>query len=281
MNKIRVLRLLSGAVLAVLGVAVHAEDASVVPFTLSWNLGVVSEYVSRGFRMNWGQPAVQGSVDFVHRSGFYASLWGSQVSERYYANGTVEVDLLTGYRGSFNDQVSYDIGLGAYFYPGADFSRFKPDYNASGRYDTLEATFGVTWRWLNLKYSHALSNYYGYDDENVPLIVWNSGVLGGVRPGKDTRGAGYFEANANFDLGQGVGLALHAAHQHVPNSHQLDYQDYRAGVSKAFSQGWSATVSASTTKGADLYGDFLAADGSGRSRDIGGLIWVIGVNKAF
>lgn len=275
MNLIKVLSVL----LLLLVGSVQAEEATPA-YTLSGNMSMVSEYMSRGMHMNWDNPALQASLDFVHSSGWYASLWGSQVDDKYYANGSVELDVLAGYRASINNKLSYDIGIGAYFYPGANWRHVKPSPWPSGRYDTVEAVFGITYDWLNIKYSHTLTDYYGYDSRTVPLMVYNSGVLGGVKSGHGTRGSGYLEANANFDVGYGLSLGLHAAHQYVTNSRALDYSDYRVGISKSLPRGWSASLNYTATNGAEIYDDFLSATGNGRTMDIGGSAWVFGINKS-
>jgi uncharacterized protein (TIGR02001 family) len=251
-----------------------------VPYTLSGTVSLVSEYMSRGMHMNWRMPALQGSIDFVHNSGWYASLWGSQINDNYYANGVVEVDVLAGFRGSLDKHWGYDLGVGAYFYPGADWGYVKPSPWPSGRYDTVEATFGISYDWFSIKYSHSLTDYYGYDDRTVPLIVYNSGVLGGVKPSQGTRGSGYLEANANVDIGQGFILGLHVARQHVTNSIRLDYSDYRAGITKSLPQGWSASLNYTTTQDAEIYVNFLSAKNNGRTMDVGSAAWVFGINKS-
>jgi uncharacterized protein (TIGR02001 family) len=247
-----------------------SADEATPPYTLTGTASLVSEYISRGMHMNWGNPALQGSIDFFHSSGWYATLWASQVDDKYYANGSTEVDVLAGFRGAFDKHWGYDIGLGAYFYPGANWGRLKPSPWPDGRYDTVEATFAISYDWLSLKYSHTLTDYYGYDDRTVPLMVYNSGVLGGVKSGHDTKGSGYLEANANYDLGNGYLLGLHAAYQHVTHRNRLDYSDYRAGITKSLPKGWSAALNYTTTHNADIYDNFLSATNNGQTMDIGG-----------
>lgn len=255
------------------------------PYTWSINVGVVSEYMSRGMHMNWNNPALQASVDFAHSAGWYASVWASQVNDHYYANGTVEVDLLAGKRGQWTRHWGYDFGIGAYFYPGANWSKVKltptSTYYPAGRYDTVEAVMGISYDWLSVRYSHTLTDYYGYDSRTLPTGLYNSGVVGGVKDGRGTRGSGYLEANANIDVGYGLTLGLHAARQHVTNSRRLDYNDYRVGVSKSLPKGWSASLNYYTTTDGEIYNDFLSAHGTGKTMDIDGSTWVLGINKAF
>lgn len=250
-------------------------------YTVLSNIGLASEYISRGLQLNWGHPSIQGGIDITHRSGWYVAAWASQLTENYYANGTVELDMYAGHRGKIGE-LNYDAGLGAYYYPGADYKDAIPKgAYPSKRYDTVEAILGLSYDWLNLKYSLCLTDYYGYDDRTVPLSVWNSGVLGGVRPGHGTKGSGYLEANANIDLGNAYVLGLHAARQFVTNSENLSYNDYKLSITKGLPHGWSASLALVAAQGADLYENFLSIAGNGKTMDIGGTNWLIGVNKAF
>jgi uncharacterized protein (TIGR02001 family) len=271
-----------GAALALFALALPAAAEDAPEFTVASNVGVVSDYVSRGLQLNWGNPALQGGVDVMHRSGWYVAAWGSQVTDNFYAGGALELDLYAGHRGSIGDALTYDAGLAAYFYPGANYRKAAPvGAYPDKRYDTTEAVFGITWRWLNLKYSHCLTDYYGYDDRTVPLSVWNSGVFGGVDAGKGTRGSGYLEANANLDLGNTYTLGLHAGHQSVANSSKLSYSDYKLGMTKAFADGWTASLAVTATQGAELYRNFLSVAGNGKTANVDGVHWLLGVNKAF
>ena len=65
-----------------------AQTAAAAPkeepeFTLSGNLTIASDYRFRGFTQTDYQPAIQGGVDFAHKSGFYLGNWNSNVSSRH------------------------------------------------------------------------------------------------------------------------------------------------------------------------------------------------------
>src|SRR4030067_2039524 len=75
MKKSNLLNSLILATLAVPGVAM----AAVAPAVTS-NIGLVSNYLYRGISQTGGKPALQGGFDYAHASGFYAGLWGSNVS---------------------------------------------------------------------------------------------------------------------------------------------------------------------------------------------------------
>ena len=69
-------------------------------WTLSSNVSVVSNYYARGISQSWNMPAIQGGVDVLHSSGFYAGAFGSSISERTYVGASTEFDLYGGYNGT-------------------------------------------------------------------------------------------------------------------------------------------------------------------------------------
>lgn len=71
--------------------------ASVPTSTVTGNFSLVSDYRFRGISQSWGQPAVQGGIDYTHASGFYPGNWNSSVSSNNYNNGaSLQVDLYGG-----------------------------------------------------------------------------------------------------------------------------------------------------------------------------------------
>ena len=191
-------------------------DEAANPITA--NVALTSNYVFRGISQTFDDPAIQGGFDFAHASGFYLGTWASNVTSASYNNASMEWDVYGGYSGKINDDFSYNVGLLQYFYPGGE--------SASGEdYDTLEAFVGATFKFLNVKYSHTLTDYFGVNGNNPPT---------GASANGDSDGSGYLEANANFELAQGFVLGLHVGHQEVENYGTLDYTDYKVGISKEF-----------------------------------------------
>lgn len=83
---------------------------------LSANVGLVSDYSFRGISQSDEGPAIQGGFDIVHNSGLYAGIWASSVD---FGDADIETDFYAGYSSAIGD-VSYDLGLIYYAYPGAD-----------------------------------------------------------------------------------------------------------------------------------------------------------------
>ena len=65
-------------------------------------MGVVTDYRYRGISQSRLKPALQGGVDFAHKSGFYLGTWASTIKWIKDAGGDapVELDLYGGYKGT-------------------------------------------------------------------------------------------------------------------------------------------------------------------------------------
>ncbi|MEO7634488.1 MAG: TorF family putative porin [Sphingomicrobium sp.] len=99
-------------------VAKPAEDAEepTKPFTFELGLAGVSDYRFRGISLSDKDPAFQPSFTVSHQSGFYASVWGSNVAEN--DGDDIEVDLIGGFATTVND-FDLDVNATYYVYPGA------------------------------------------------------------------------------------------------------------------------------------------------------------------
>ena len=58
--------------------------------TLAWNIGAVSDYRVRGIAQTSFKPALQGGVDFTHKSGFYVGSFASNVRWLKDLNGATK-----------------------------------------------------------------------------------------------------------------------------------------------------------------------------------------------
>jgi uncharacterized protein (TIGR02001 family) len=93
------------------------------PHSFSYNIGLYSQYIFRGLTQTGEEPALQGGVDYSHSSGFYAGVWGSNISwledGDYYDNSSLEVDIYGGFASEIGDTgIGYDVGVLQYLYPG-------------------------------------------------------------------------------------------------------------------------------------------------------------------
>lgn len=202
--------------------AAGAEEAVTSPW--SGSLTLATQYVARGIRQTWGQPAVQGGIHYAHPDGFFGGLWASNVSGKFIEGGNIETDVYAGYSKKIGD-ITYTGGLFAYLYPGAKMSAFNV------RYDYIEAMLGFSYEWLSVKYYTTVSkDYFGFN-----------GTTLGVGDGKRTRGSGYLDITGDFDLGDGYALQLHYGHQRVRHYSNFNWQDAKVALSKNFNGGWNLT----------------------------------------
>ncbi len=150
--------------LLIVGV-VHAPDAraqstEASPFTA--NVALTSDYRYRGISQNNGKPAVQGGFDFASGP-FYIGTWGSNVSWLSDGGGgsvssSVELDLYGGYKGAIGS-IEYDVGGLFYYYPGT----YPDGFNSP---DTFEIYGKVSTQGISFKYSHALTDIFGFSDSD-------------------------------------------------------------------------------------------------------------------
>jgi uncharacterized protein (TIGR02001 family) len=219
MRKLTKMLLLAGVVSApslMVSTSVMAEEAAAAsPVTA--NVTLASEYVYRGISQTREKLALQGGFDYAHSSGLYVGVWGSNISWLedlgVGASSSLELDIYGGYKGKVSDDFSYDVGYLRYEYPGSYPAGFVSP-------NTDELYVAGTYKMFTLKYSHSISNLFGY---------------------ADSKGSSYIDASANFDLGSGFGLGLHAGHQKIKNWSDFSYTDYKISLTKDFGGGLSVT----------------------------------------
>ena len=178
----------------------------------SANVGVASEYRYRGMTQSRFEPALQGGVDYTYNPwGVYVGTWASTikwVKDGGGGNKDVEVDLYAGKTGDIGGGFSYDVGGLYYWYP---------DNNLSDSANTFEVYGQLGYGPFYAKYSYALTELFGW---------------------KDSEGSQYIDLGASFDIGNGYALNAHYGVNLIEtgpgDTTDLDYNDYKLGVSKAF-----------------------------------------------
>ncbi len=239
---------------ALSGGALAQEATS--PHSVVGNLGFVSNYVFRGMTYTQNRPALQGGFDYAHASGLYAGVWGTNVSNEAIHDASLEIDFYGGYAGAVGDW-SYDVGLLQFYYPE------RPKLPGTReKYDTLEAYASVGWQMLTLKYSHTLTDFFGF----------NSDSMGAGRG--DSKGSGYLELNAKVPVGADFTLGLHVGRQRVHNYGDFDYTDWRVALSKAFGAGWTVAIAYTDTNADD---DLWVAD----DEKLGEGHWIASLTRSF
>jgi len=218
-----------------------AEEAAPAPEnTLTGNIGFVSNYIFRGISQSQNHPAIQGGFDYAHTSGFYVGTWASNVGwvtrddVKYKDNNSLEMDFYGGYKGAFADDFTYDVGAIKYYYPGTGTGNVTPD--------STEVYAAIGWKFITLKYNHTVSKY----------LFANYGPNG-----ESTRGSGYLDLSAAYDLGEGWGVNAHVGHQKIKNASDYSYTDWKLGVTKDI--GYGVVGLSYTDTNAKTCGDDVAA----------------------
>ena len=172
-------------------------------YTLGYNIAGVTDYRYRGISQTRLNPTLQGGIDFTSKLGFYVGAWASGVKFIRDAggDGSVELDLYGGYKGTFRD-FGYDVGVLHYQYAR---NHLNPSAN------TTELYVGGSYNIVNVKYSHSVTNLFGF---------------------ADSRNSGYLDVSATFDVGYGFTVVPHIGHQWVANNHDFSYTDYSVAANK-------------------------------------------------
>lgn len=277
--------LAAGAAVPALAQTPAAADADASPHTLTANVGLTSSYRFRGIDQTYGKPALQGGFDYAHASGLYLGNWNSNVSSGAgFPDGNLEMDFYGGYKASFGD-FGVDVGGILYYYPGSQGRSlgWKAD---SGAVTNKELYLAGSWKFLTLKYSYGIDDYFGLRGVDAT----------GAGTGKRTRGTGYLELNANYDLGDGWGVNGHVGRLDLKNVHNGDYTDWKIGVTKDIN-GWVVGLSYVDTNasgkcsGASSYQPYCfakswqddggVADLSSSNKDAGRGIAILSVSRTF
>jgi uncharacterized protein (TIGR02001 family) len=108
---------------------------------------LVSDYRFRGISQTDLDPAVQGTFTINHKSGFYATWWGSSIDD-YIANGAqAENDLIVGYQKSYG-KTTFNGGVLYYWYPGnhgATPNFFEPFFSVAEAFGPITAKATVNY----------------------------------------------------------------------------------------------------------------------------------------
>lgn len=196
------------AMLALAGIAsARAEEAKPAD-ELSLNVAVTSDYRYRGISQTRLGPAFQIGVDHTdNREGWYVGAWATNVSWIRDAGGRgrMELDLYAGQRGKIN-AFTYDVGVLGYVFPSNNLARVEGFDNANTAEIYGQLGLGNAY----VKYSHAVSNAFGFED---------------------SRNSGYLDLGYNLEW-KGNTVNLHVGHQRIAHHSEASYTDWKIGISR-------------------------------------------------
>ena len=229
-----------GAAFAVLVAPALAEDTQATTASpVSYNFGLVSDYVFRGITQTTHNPALQGGLDYEHNTGLYVGAWASNVrwikDSGAIATGdaNVELDTYFGIKNAVAIDYGYDFGYVRYNYLGT----YTPQIGSINA-DTTEVYGAASYKFVTLKYSYSL--------------------LDGFLTNPGAKGTNYLDLSANYpveDVGMTVGAHIGkqtisgAAADSPAFSPSSSYTDYKLSASKDFNS-YVLSLSYTNTKGA-------------------------------
>ncbi|MEE2001352.1 MULTISPECIES: TorF family putative porin [Alkalimonas] len=193
--------------------------ASTTPaFELAGEAVLISDYRFRGVSQTERSPAVQLEYSASHTSGFYATVWGSNIS---FGDGSVELDTLLGWQGDFAESFGLDVGVMRYWYPNADRTQ---GYN----YNEWYAHF--SWQQLELG-MHYSPDYFGQDVGR--FSYWFGRYSYSLQSYDVFISLGYNRFDSSTDLNQLLGAF---------DGRKSAYWDYQLGVSWNFADDWAFSL---------------------------------------
>ena len=133
---------------------------------------LVSQYRFRGISLSDEKPAIQGTINLNHVSGFYAGVWGSSIDGFGELGGSnLELDLYGGYKTEILKGVTLDAGLLYHAYPGSkggDFEFFESYANVSGQFGPATLKVGGAFAPAQDGIGGS-SNIYLFSDAGLPI----------------------------------------------------------------------------------------------------------------
>ena len=217
---------------------------------LSFNISLTTDYRYRGISQTRLKPALQGGADYALPGGFYIGTWASTIKwiKDFGGDANVEIDVYGGYKGEIQKDLGFDVGVLTYQYPS---NKLNPSANTTEIYGAL--TFGPA----TAKYSHSVSNLFGF---------------------VDSKNSGYFDLSATFDV-SGFSVTPHIGYQKVSGNSDFSYTDYALTVSKDVAGfGLSAALIGTDTKS---IGGIKAYASPANGKDLGKAGLVLAVKKTF
>lgn len=210
---------------------------SVALADLAYNVGAVSDYRYRGISQSRLKPALQGGVDWSD-GGLYLGSWASSIKWIKDAGGNAdaEIDVYGGYKGDIvKDSLTYDVGFLTYQYP---------NNKLATKAETYEIYGALTYGPVTAKYSHSVSNLFGF---------------------ADSKSSGYFDLSASFELAEGLSLAPHVGYQKVANNGSYSYTDYSLALNYEAAKGFVLSATAYGTDTKKVAGSYAYVSPAGKN----------------
>lgn len=266
-----------------------AEAPSATPTSpFTGNMSITSDYRFRGLSQTGKKPAIQGGLDYVKTNGVYLGTWLSSVSGNQYPSGSsLEMDLYGGYKFEPVKDIGLDLGLIHIYYPGVSITASTPFAvsvpGTTGKADTTEIYAGLTYKWFSIKYNRTVgTSLFGIDYPTAGKSCAIGSISNCYNSTSTTKGSGYLDLGANFEVADKLTLNLHAGHQSVKNYSNFSYSDYKIGLTKEVA-GYNLTAAIISTDAKDTwwYAQTPGQVGTMARTKIGETGLVLSVSKTF
>lgn len=184
-------------------------DSSKIENPLTGTFNISTNYMFRGVTNSNNNPAAQGGFTYTFPSGIYFNIWGSNVD---FADpkgniATVEFDTIAGIRNDVTDNLSYDINIDRYNYPGATPASY---------YEGI-----------------AVVTYYIFSG----TLGYSSNVYGSHQEGYYTSLAVNYDLPGTYKYTDNVTLTASVGHYDLPEDAGLiSYNDFLLGITKNIGQ---------------------------------------------
>lgn len=214
--------------------AVAAATAPAPAYTLTYNLGMYSDYIFRGNSYSNG-PALQGGVDWAHSSGFYLGTWFSNLDPDLYRDtgasvatskgNHLETDFYAGYAHTFENGFGVNV-LGNYY----AYLEGRKQYTTAGfgghKADSFEASVALSYKWFTYTYFNVLTDWYGQNKTDATFTNTAN---------RDTKNSDYHELKVNYTLPiADLNLMAKVGRQTTTNL-EGDQSDFAIGLNRNFS----------------------------------------------
>jgi len=266
------LAIVSALAVPAMAIAQTAPAATTSPVT--GNMTIASDYRFRGISQTYLGPAIQGGIDYAHSSGFYLGNWNSNVAGAVYPGGAgLEMDFYGGYKKAFGD-FGLDVGYLYYYYDKAKFTGSA----GSKKFDNQEIYLGGSWKWISAKLSYAISDYFGLSNEQAAGGYWvNKDTGASLTARGGSKGTYYLDLTAAYPVSEKFTVIGHVGRLKAKNYGELDYTDFKAGVTYDLS-GW---VLGASYIGTNAKKEWYYTAGSKGNKETGEGTVVLSVSKTF
>lgn len=145
---------------ALAAVFAFGASAAAQAADITGNATLTTDYVWRGSTQTQGDPAVQAGVKVAGKSGFYGSVWASNVEFAPETHASSEFDFTVGWGRNLSDDWALDVNVLHYRYPSTTVDLNWTELNGT-----------VTWKgdyWASLGYSNEA---LGFDETGVYALL--------------------------------------------------------------------------------------------------------------